>query len=144
GSSSNKATTSDHLPSSSKKEKTVKKEAKGTHKRNPSPEKTDHHTKKIKKEHPAPKKLQRKPFNKLLEGVVFVISGFQNPLRGNIRSKGLEMGAKYKPDWENSCTHLICAFPNTPKFMQVLGKGHIVSKEWIEDSYTQRKRLPWR
>ncbi|XP_046383136.1 DNA repair protein XRCC1 isoform X2 [Ischnura elegans] len=90
------------------------------------------------------KKLKRKPFKKLLENVVFVISGFQNPLRGELRSKALEMGAKYKPDWNDSCTHLVCAFPNTPKFMQVLGRGHIVNSRWIEDSYSQRRRLPWR
>jgi hypothetical protein len=29
------------------------------------------------------------------------------------------MGAKYKGDWDSSCTHLVCAFPNTPKFNQV-------------------------
>ncbi len=32
------------------------------------------------------------------------------------------MGAKYKGDWDWSCTHLICAFPNTPKFNQVGGR----------------------
>ncbi len=34
---------------------------------------------------------QRKfaPFRELLKGVVFTISGFQNPLRGNIRDKAL-------------------------------------------------------
>ena len=60
-----------------------------------------------------------KKFGKLLDGVVFTISGLQNPLRGEIRGKGLEMGAKYKGDWDKDCTHLICAFANTPKFNQV-------------------------
>jgi len=84
------------------------------------------------------------PFSDLLKGVVFTISGFQNPLRGQIRQKALEMGAKYTGDWNNSCTHLICAFANTPKFNQVVGKGTIVKKEWVEECHTQRKRLPWR
>jgi DNA-repair protein XRCC1 len=48
-----------------------------------------------------------KPSNRLLEGVFFVLSGFQNPLRGQIRDLGLKMGAKYRPDWDNSCTHLV-------------------------------------
>lgn len=53
------------------------------------------------------KRERRKPFGKLMEDVVFVISGFQNPLRGNIRSLALEMGAKYFPDWNDRCTHLM-------------------------------------
>ena len=87
----------------------------------------------------------KKPFRDLLRGVVFAISGFQNPLRGEIRGKALEMGAKYEPDWSNRCTHLICAFTNTPKFQQVkaLG-GKIVKREWVEECHTRRKRLPWR
>lgn len=48
-----------------------------------------------------------KPFQELMRGVIFTISGFQNPLRGDIRSKALAMGAKYKPDWDNTCTHLV-------------------------------------
>ncbi|XP_015789579.1 DNA repair protein XRCC1 [Tetranychus urticae] len=85
------------------------------------------------------------PFCQLMKGVTFTISGFQNPLRSEIRSKGLQMGAKYKGDWDRSCTHLICAFPNTPKFNQVNGTGgKIVTKEWIEESYDQRKLLPWK
>ncbi len=38
-----------------------------------------------------PAQQQRKfaPFRELLKGVVFTISGFQNPLRGNIRDKAL-------------------------------------------------------
>nr|CAH7731728.1 unnamed protein product [Callosobruchus chinensis] len=88
--------------------------------------------------------LTKKPFYKLLEGVVFVISGIPNPDRSEIRSKALEMGAKYKPDWDSSCTHLICAFANTPKFNQVRGSGKIVKRNWIEECHSQRKRLPWR
>uniref|UniRef100_A0A182W0W0 BRCT domain-containing protein n=1 Tax=Anopheles minimus TaxID=112268 RepID=A0A182W0W0_9DIPT len=88
--------------------------------------------------------VRYKPFGKLLEHVVLVISGIQNPDRGNIRSQALAMGAKYKPDWDASCTHLICAYKNTPKYNQVHGKGKIVKKDWIEKCYTNRKRLSWR
>ena len=48
-----------------------------------------------------------KPFDQLLQGVVFAMSGYQNPLRGQIRDLGLEMGAKYRPDWDTTCTHLV-------------------------------------
>ncbi|XP_055388783.1 DNA repair protein XRCC1 [Condylostylus longicornis] len=86
-----------------------------------------------------------KPFNRLLDGVVLVISGIQNPHRANLRSKALELGAKYKPDWDNTCTHLICAFKNTPKYNQVKDSGgKIVKKSWIENCYNLKKRLPWR
>ena len=60
------------------------------------------------------------PFREILKGVTFALSGYQNPLRGAVRDKALEMGAKYKPDWDSTCTHLICAFSNTPKYTQVL------------------------
>ncbi|CAB4060184.1 XRCC1 [Lepeophtheirus salmonis] len=63
------------------------------------------------------------PFRKLFSGVVFVISGFQNPLRSEIRSKALAMGAVYSGYWNTTCTHLICAFTNTPKFNQVKSSG---------------------
>ncbi|XP_050307782.1 DNA repair protein XRCC1 isoform X2 [Anthonomus grandis grandis] len=86
----------------------------------------------------------KKPFERLLEGVVLVISGIQNPDRANLRTLALSMGAKYRPDWDNTCTHLICAFTNTPKFNLVKGKGKIVTKKWIEECHSQRKRLPWR
>ncbi|KAL1465685.1 hypothetical protein WDU94_005235 [Cyamophila willieti] len=88
---------------------------------------------------------QRKPFNKLLEGVTFVISGFENPLRSDLRNQALEMGGFYKANWDSSCTHLICAFPNTPKCRSVQSlNGKIVTKDWISDCYNQCKRLPWR
>ncbi|CAI9111682.1 OLC1v1011967C1 [Oldenlandia corymbosa var. corymbosa] len=86
-------------------------------------------------------KHQTEPqFSKLLEGVVFVLSGFVNPERGELRSRALEMGARFQPDWNPDCTLLVCAFPNTPKFHQVeAGSGTIVSKEWITECYNQRK-----
>lgn len=59
------------------------------------------------------------PFKELLKGVVFALSGFKNPKRGDLREKAVQMGAKYSPDWDKKCTHLICAFENTPKFSQV-------------------------
>ncbi|KAL8219611.1 UNVERIFIED_CONTAM: hypothetical protein K2H54_028662 [Gekko kuhli] len=83
------------------------------------------------------------PFQHLLQGTVFVLSGFQNPFRSELRDKALEMGAKYRPDWTPDSTHLICAFANTPKYSQVKGLGGtIVRKEWILDCYRTRRRLP--
>ncbi|XP_028756152.1 DNA-repair protein XRCC1 [Neltuma alba] len=86
--------------------------------------------------------LESKGFSKLLEGVVFVLSGFVNPERSILRSRALEMGAEYQPDWNSDCTLLVCAFPNTPKFRQVEADcGTIVSKDWILECYAQRKLL---
>ncbi|CAM9183633.1 unnamed protein product [Lampetra planeri] len=62
--------------------------------------------------------VQQVPFKQIMEGVVFVLSGFQNPFRGELREKALDMGAKYRPDWTPDSTHLICAFANTPKYSQ--------------------------
>ncbi|XP_063167686.1 DNA repair protein XRCC1 isoform X2 [Candoia aspera] len=82
-------------------------------------------------------------FQHLLQGTVFVLSGFQNPFRSELRDKALEMGAKYRPDWTPDSTHLICAFANTPKYSQVKGLGGtIVRKEWILDCYRTRRCLP--
>ncbi|XP_047646409.1 DNA repair protein XRCC1 isoform X5 [Phacochoerus africanus] len=82
---------------------------------------------------------------KILQGVVVVLSGFQNPFRSELRDKALELGAKYRPDWTPDCTHLICAFANTPKYSQVLGLGgRIVRKEWVLDCHRMRRRLPSR
>lgn len=91
-----------------------------------------------------PKNITYKPFNQLFRGVTFVISGIQNPDRAELRSLALELGARYAPDWNNNCTHLICAFKNTPKYREVQGKGKIVTKDWIIQCHEQRKRLPWR
>ncbi|XP_015960111.1 DNA-repair protein XRCC1 [Arachis duranensis] len=87
-------------------------------------------------------KAGKSSFNKLLEGVVFVLSGFVNPERGTLRSHAIEMGAEYQPDWNSECTLLVCAFPNTPKFRQVEADGGtIVSKDWIVECYSQRKLI---
>ena len=40
-------------------------------------------------------------------GVIFALSGFKNPFRGELREKAMEMGAKYEPDWNPKCTHLV-------------------------------------
>lgn len=80
----------------------------------PSRSREQEPTEQPRKERPKRPK-QYKPFRKLLEGVVLTISGIQNPERGDLRSKALGMGAKYRADWDDTCTHLICAFRNTPK-----------------------------
>lgn len=78
--------------------------------------------------------------SKLLDGVVFVLSGFVNPERATLRSQALEMGAEYRPDWTSDCTLLVCAYSNTPKFRQVEADcGTIVKKEWILECYSQKK-----
>nr|XP_056702239.1 DNA repair protein XRCC1 [Euleptes europaea] len=107
----------------------------------PPPQKTPP-SKKPPQARPA-ERLAEGPFQHLLQGTVFVLSGFQNPFRSELRDKALEMGAKYRPDWTPDSTHLICAFANTPKYGQVKGLGGIiVRKEWILDCYRTRRRLP--
>ncbi|XP_077999966.1 DNA repair protein XRCC1-like [Glandiceps talaboti] len=104
------------------------------------------------KEQPPPMKRTKsepsktpKKFSELMNGVVFALSGFQNPTRANIRDKAVSMGAKYKPDWGNDCTHLICAFANTPKFIQVKKKGgKIVTAKWVQDCHKKKMLFPWR
>ncbi|XP_073426757.1 DNA repair protein XRCC1 [Dendrobates tinctorius] len=107
----------------------------------------------VKKTSPPEKPSQKKTpttsqpveLNRILQGTVFVLSGFQNPFRSDLRDKALEMGAKYRPDWTPDSTHLICAFANTPKYGQVKAAGGIiVRKEWILDCYKKKQRLPYK
>ncbi|XP_063735860.1 DNA repair protein XRCC1 isoform X2 [Eleginops maclovinus] len=85
---------------------------------------------------------QQVPLKRILEGVVFVLSGFQNPFRGDLREKAVEMGAKYRPDWTPDSTHLICAFANTPKYSQVKSAGGIiVRKEWVMDCHKKKQKI---
>ncbi|XP_063709342.1 DNA repair protein XRCC1 [Culicoides brevitarsis] len=128
----------DAKPSSSSKAPNVPKIEKKNVVDSPKPVKTE------KKPTPVKKPKVTKPFNELLSGVRIVISGIQNPERADIRQKAFDMGAKYAADWNDTCTHLICAFKNTPKFREVKGKGKIVTKDWIVNGHRLRKRLPWR
>ncbi|XP_055334489.1 DNA repair protein XRCC1-like isoform X2 [Paramacrobiotus metropolitanus] len=81
----------------------------------------------------------------IMKGCVMALSGFVNPLRSELREKMLDMGAKYRPEWEDECTHLICAVAGTPKFNQVRAAGgRIVKKEWIEECYKNKRMMPWR
>lgn len=92
-----------------------------------------------------PARAQQVPFKKMLEGVVFVLSGFQNPFRAELREKALDMGAKYRPDWTPDATHLICAFANTPKYSQVKSAGGIiVRKEWVMDCHKRKQNISFK
>uniref|UniRef100_A0A9J8CS97 DNA repair protein XRCC1 n=1 Tax=Cyprinus carpio carpio TaxID=630221 RepID=A0A9J8CS97_CYPCA len=94
---------------------------------------------------PKPKSAEPVPFNRILEGVVFVLSGFQNPFRGELRDKALAMGARYRPDWTPDSTHLICAFANTPKYSQVKAAGGvIVRKEWVMDCHKTKQKISFK
>ncbi|KAL0415288.1 UNVERIFIED_CONTAM: DNA-repair protein XRCC1 [Sesamum latifolium] len=81
-------------------------------------------------------------FSKLMEGVVFVLSGFVNPERGDLRSQMLEMGAEYQPDWTPNCTLLVCAFANTPKFRQVKADGGTVISK-MKGCFSPAKVKKW-
>ena len=54
-----------------------------------------------------PKESPVKAFSRIMEKVVFAMSGYQNPYRGELRDRAVAMGAKYKPDWGKGCTHLM-------------------------------------
>ncbi|KFM63347.1 DNA repair protein XRCC1, partial [Stegodyphus mimosarum] len=87
---------------------------------------------------------KKKHFNQIMSKVLFALSGFANPLRSKLRNKALKMGAKYRRDWNSSCTHLVCAFVNTPKYVKVQSAGgKIVTKKWILDCYKKKALLPW-
>ncbi|XP_062394563.1 DNA repair protein XRCC1 isoform X2 [Sardina pilchardus] len=119
-----------------------KRESSGKAEHKPKPE-----PKAQAKPKPAPKVQPSTPvpFNRLLEGVVFVLSGFQNPFRGDLRDKALAMGAKYRPDWTPDATHLICAFANTPKYSQVKSAGGlIVRKEWVLDCHSRKQNVSYK
>jgi len=79
-----------------------------------------------------------------LEGVVVAFSGYQNPFRSELRDMCLKLGAKYCQDWNDRCTHLICAFPNTPKWRSIKGIGVITSHKWIQACNTAKRRVSWR
>eukprot|EP01001_Neometanema_parovale_P006810 NODE_3152_length_1269_cov_112.554974_g2993_i0.p1 GENE.NODE_3152_length_1269_cov_112.554974_g2993_i0~~NODE_3152_length_1269_cov_112.554974_g2993_i0.p1 ORF type:complete len:374 (+),score=28.52 NODE_3152_length_1269_cov_112.554974_g2993_i0:59-1180(+) len=76
-----------------------------------------------------------------LEGCIIVLSGFVNPLRGQLRKKIEDLGGSYAGDWsEGKCTHLISSCYNTPKATSVT-RGYVVKKDWLEDCHATDKRL---
>ncbi|XP_045537004.1 LOW QUALITY PROTEIN: DNA repair protein XRCC1 [Papilio machaon] len=81
----------------------------------------------------------------VLRGVVFALSGFVNPQRAALRDLALALGARYRPDWTPDCTHLVCAFPNTPKLKKVVASAphaHVVSADWLHACQRTRRREP--
>lgn len=53
------------------------------------------------------------------------------------------MGAKYIADpntTNKKCSHLICAFKNTPKHQQLKNHSKIVTHNFIEDCFNEKKR----
>ncbi|XP_063364783.1 DNA repair protein XRCC1 [Cydia amplana] len=84
----------------------------------------------------------------LMSGVVFALSGYENPRRARLRDAAVAMGARFERDWNPTCTHLICAFPNTPKLRTVRSSPSganciVVLGEWIEQCCEKRRLLPW-
>ncbi|XP_061718459.1 DNA repair protein XRCC1 isoform X2 [Cydia pomonella] len=84
----------------------------------------------------------------LLAGVVFALSGYENPRRARLRDAAAAMGARFQRDWSPACTHLICAFPNTPKLRTVRSSPSgsnciVVLGEWIEQCCEKKRLLPW-
>lgn len=47
------------------------------------------------------------PYDKIMSHVVFVMSGYENPRRSNLRDMACDMGARYQPNWNDKCTHLM-------------------------------------
>jgi hypothetical protein len=43
----------------------------------------------------------------IMKNIVLVISGFQNPLRSELRNKATSMGAICNEGWDEKCTHLM-------------------------------------
>lgn len=74
-------------------------------------------------------------------GVRFSLSGFQNPLRGRLRDLATALGGHYLKDVDNTMTHLICAFRNTPKAKQVGPSVKIISHHWVERCHLEKRKL---
>ncbi len=78
----------------------------------------------------------------MLKGVVAVISGITNPERGHLREKLIQMGADYRDEWSDGCTHVVTAYARTPKVAQALRSGGVaVMKDWVLQSFRKQTRL---
>eukprot|EP00756_Hemistasia_phaeocysticola_P063545 Hpha_TRINITY_DN7010_c0_g1::TRINITY_DN7010_c0_g1_i1::g.23000::m.23000 len=95
-------------------------------------------------EGPPPAKVPRLTPGGALRGCVVVLSGFKNPERGELRAAALKLGARCVDDWCPTATHLICAFPHTPKRKKAESSGHgwVVSKSWLLGSAAAGAREP--
>ncbi|CAH1637121.1 unnamed protein product [Spodoptera littoralis] len=86
------------------------------------------------------------PTECLLRGATLVLSGYENPRRAAVRRAALALGARLQPAWGPACTHLICAFPNTPKLRAARAAGRAVPvarAEWLDACLARRRLLPW-
>ena len=83
-------------------------------------------------------------FDKICEGCIFVLSGFNNPLRNEIRTMAIAMGATYAKEWEKGrTTHLVSAFAGTPKYIEAINNGGVVvGSEWVTEQHSSRIKLP--
>lgn len=123
------------IDNSDEETQTPEKAAQASHSKSPDPpawkvkrrSSTSHDNSASKRSRASVDSPANNAFDELLKGIVFVISGIQvkyaltyilklciqkksllqNPKRAEIREKGLKMGAKYKPDWDDTCTHLM-------------------------------------
>ncbi|KAJ3412876.1 hypothetical protein HDV05_008812 [Chytridiales sp. JEL 0842] len=59
--------------------------------------------------------------SRILEGIVFSISGIVNPQRDQIRKEAISLGATYSKDWTDECNVLLCPLADTPKIRQLKG-----------------------
>lgn len=79
--------------------------------------------------------------------MVFVLSGYQNPKRGQLRDTAVALGATFMNDWDAKCTHLVCAVPNTPKYNQVVQaqvrphRVYIVNAQFIDAAQKAGKKI---
>ncbi len=93
---------------------------------------------------PAKAKMENKSDRKsLLKGVVFGVSGLENPERSNVRDLALSMGATYSHVWGKDATHLLLACAGTPKHKEQQASGHgvAVHYKWVEECSKQEKRV---
>lgn len=91
-------------------------------------------------------KQQLPPAGPPLAGCKIVLSGYQNPLRSQLRDAAARLGAEYSADWNETCTHLICAVASTPKYHEVERSGpqqlfYIVDSGWILACEEQKRRV---
>ena len=84
-----------------------------------------------------------------LAGVVFVLSGYVNPMRSQLRDGAAALGARCLGDWDpKSCTHLVTVSATTPKYNTALYASvrphavHIVGEQWLLAAIAGHTRPP--